>query len=134
MTTFCLMHSSGQGADGWKLLVEELEKRGYSAMTPAFHIDRTDEGASWHADTIVHALKDSGCEPAGVVCVAHSAAGLYLPLVAERWRPRRMVFFAAVLPKPPRSAVVRGRRMNILLILAVFLINVLTSACIAQTR
>src|SRR5690349_4539026 len=100
MTTFCLMHSSGQGADGWKLLVEELEKRGYSAMTPAFHIDRTDEGASWHADTIVHALKDSGCEPASVVCVAHSAAGLYLPLVAERWRPRRMVFLAAVLPKP----------------------------------
>lgn len=100
MTTFCLMHSSGQGPTGWKLLVEELEQRGHHALTPAFHLDRTDEGATYHADTIVDALNDSGCAPADVVCVAHSAAGIYLPLVAERGRPRRMVFLTAIVPRP----------------------------------
>ena len=100
MTTFCLLHSSGQGPDGWKLVVHELERRGHTALTPAFQVNRTDEGAAWHADTIVETLKTSGHEPADVVCVGHSASGMYLPLVAERWLPRRMVFLAAVIPRP----------------------------------
>ena len=105
MTTFCLIHGSGQGPEGWKLLVEELEQRGHSVVTPAFHIDKTDEGAAWHADTIVEALRRSGHKPADVVCVAHSAGGLYLPLVAERWRPRRMAFLAAFVPRPGLSVI-----------------------------
>src|SRR5437660_10102903 len=84
MPTFCLIHGSGQGPEGWKLLAHELEQRGHSVLTPAFHLDRTDEGAAWHADTLVEALKSSGHEPADVVCVAHSASGIYLPLVAKR--------------------------------------------------
>ena len=100
MTTFCLLHSSGQGPDGWKLVVHELEQRGHSAITPAFQVDRTDEGAAWHADTVVETLKSSGLKPADVICVGHSASGMYLPLVAERWLPRRMVFLAAVIPRP----------------------------------
>src|SRR6184192_3970622 len=92
MTTFCLIHGSGQGPEGWKLLVHELEQRGNNVLTPAFHLDRTNEGAAWHADTLAESLKSSGHEPADVVCVAHSASGMYLPLVAERWLPRRMVF------------------------------------------
>src|SRR6266700_1963524 len=91
MTTFCLIHGSGQGPEGWKLLVHELEQLGHSVLTPAFHLNRTDEGAAWHADTIVEWLKSSGHAPADGVCVAHSASGMYLPLVAERWRPPRMV-------------------------------------------
>ena len=100
MTAFCLIHGSGQGSEGWKLLVHELAQKGHSVLTPAFHLDRTDEGAEWHADTLVKALKSSGHEPADVVCVAHSASGMYLPLVAERWLPRRMVFLAALIPRP----------------------------------
>lgn len=102
-TTFCLMHSSGQGPAGWKLLVEELEQRGHRLLTPAFQLDRADEGLRFHADTIVDALQAAGHNPADVVCVAHSAAGIYLPLVVERWRPRRMVFLAAVVPRPGLS-------------------------------
>jgi pimeloyl-ACP methyl ester carboxylesterase len=94
------MHSSGQGPEGWRLLVDELEKRGYGTLTPAFQLDRADEGQAFHANTIVEALENSGCQPSDVVCVAHSAAGLYLPLVAERWRPKLMVFLAAVVPRP----------------------------------
>ena len=100
MTTFCLMHSSGQGPQGWKLLVEALERRGHRALTPAFDISRTSEGAAFHAGTIVEALRASGEKPSEVVCVAHSAAGMYLPLVADQWRPRRMVFLAAIIPQP----------------------------------
>ena len=100
MTTFCLIHGSGQGPEGWKLLAQELEQRGHSVLTPAFHIDRTDQGAAWHADTVVEALKSSGHSSADVVCVAHSAGGMYLPIVAERWGPRQMVFLAAMIPRP----------------------------------
>lgn len=105
MTTFCLLHSSGQGPDGWKLVVDELERRGHSAITPAFQVDRTDEGAAWHADTVVETLKNSSLKPADVICVGHSASGMYLPLVAERWLPRRMVFLAAVIPRPGVSVM-----------------------------
>jgi hypothetical protein len=97
------MHSSGQGPEGWKLLVEELERRGDSVLTPAFDVSRTDEGLVYHAETIVNALRGSGFRPGDVVLVAHSAAGMYLPLVAERWPPRRMVFLAAVVPRPGLS-------------------------------
>ena len=76
MTTFCLIHGSGQGPEGWKLLAHELEQRGNKVLTPAFHLDRADEGAAWHADTLAEALKSSGQEPADVVCVAHSASGM----------------------------------------------------------
>ncbi len=99
MTTFCLIHSSGQGPEGWKLLQDELEVRGHRVLTPAFCLSATDEGAAWHADTLVEALKHSGHQPADTVCVAHSASGMYLPLVAERWPPRLMVFLAALIPR-----------------------------------
>jgi pimeloyl-ACP methyl ester carboxylesterase len=105
MTAYCLIHASGQGPDGWRLLARELERRGHSVLTPAFQVNRTDEGAAWHAGTIVNALDRSGMSPADVVCVAHSASGMYLPLIAERWSPRRMVFLAALVPRPGVSII-----------------------------
>lgn len=103
MTTFCLIHSSGQGPAGWELLTEELRRFGHQTLTPAFHVDRTDEGLAWHAETILRALDESGCDPADTICVAHSAGGMYLPLVAAQWKPRRMVFLAAIIPRPGMS-------------------------------
>jgi pimeloyl-ACP methyl ester carboxylesterase len=105
VTAYCLIHGSGQGPQGWDLLRRDLEQRGHQVVTPAFQIDRTDEGAAWHAATIVEALERSGPDPAQTVCVAHSASGMYLPLVAERWRPRRMVFLAALVPRPGMSII-----------------------------
>jgi pimeloyl-ACP methyl ester carboxylesterase len=103
MTAYCLIHGSGQGSDGWKLLAHELEQRGHRVLTPAFQVNRIDESLAWHTETIVHELDRSGLNPADVVCVAHSASGMYLPLIAERWSPRRMVFLAAVVPRPGMS-------------------------------
>jgi pimeloyl-ACP methyl ester carboxylesterase len=85
------------------LLVKELEGRGHRTLTPALDLSRTDEGLVYHANTIVEALEQSGLQSSEIVCVAHSASGMYLPLVAERWRPRRMVFLAAVIPRPGMS-------------------------------
>jgi pimeloyl-ACP methyl ester carboxylesterase len=109
VTSYCLIHGSGQGPEGWSLLVEELERRGHRALTPTFQMSRTGEGAAWHAETLVQALNAFGQESADVVCVAHSASGIYLPLVAERWRPRRMVFLAAVIPRPGISIIEQFR-------------------------
>ena len=109
MTTYCLIHGSGQGPDGWSLFAAELERRGHGVFTPAFEVDKTDEGLTWHAKTIVNALNRSGLNPADVVCVAHSASGMYLPLIAERWRPRRMVFLAAVVPRSGVSFIEQFR-------------------------
>lgn len=105
MSSYCLLHSSGQGPKGWELLVQQLERRGHRVLTPAFDVSRTDEGLVYHAETIVEALRQSGFQPKEVVCVAHSAAGMYLPLVAERLPLRRMVFLAAVVPRPALSFI-----------------------------
>ena len=78
-------------------------------LTPVFEVSRTDEGLDWHAETIVQALNGSGLNPADVVCVAHSASGMYLPLIADRWSPRRMIFLAAVVPRPGMSVIEQFR-------------------------
>jgi pimeloyl-ACP methyl ester carboxylesterase len=109
MPAYCLIHGSGQGPKGWKLLVHELEQRGHSVLTPAFEVNRTDQGLIWHAETIVNALDRSGMNPAEVTCVAHSASGMYLPLIAECWSPRRMVFLAAVVPCLGKSVMEQHR-------------------------
>jgi pimeloyl-ACP methyl ester carboxylesterase len=109
MTTFCLIHGSGQGPQGWELLKHQLEARGHRVLTPAFRLEATDKGAAWHTDTLVEALESSGQQPADVVCVAHSASGVYLPLVAQRWRPRQMVFLAALIPRPGISIIEQFR-------------------------
>ena len=106
MSSYCLIHSSGQGPEGWRLLVNELERRGHRVLTPALDVSRAaDESLLYHAETVVGALEHSGLQPSEVVCVAHSASGMYLPLVADRWPLRRMVFLAALIPRPGLSVM-----------------------------
>ena len=69
-------------------------------ITPALRLDATDEGAAWHAERLVEEIRSNCHDLADLVCVAHSASGMYLPLVAERLSPRRMVFLAALIPRP----------------------------------
>src|SRR5215468_4997644 len=105
MTTFCLIHSSGQGPSGWKLLTEQLSNRGHDALTPAFRISETDQGAVWHAQTIAEELLQSRHQSCDVVCVAHSAGGMFLPFLAQIWPPRQMIFLAALIPRPGISII-----------------------------
>jgi hypothetical protein len=82
MSSYCLIHSSGQGPNGWTLVVNELERRGHRVLTPALDVPRaSDEGLAYHAETVVKALTEWGVPTSDVVCLAHSASGMYLPLV-----------------------------------------------------
>jgi pimeloyl-ACP methyl ester carboxylesterase len=105
MSTFCLIHSSGQGPGGWRLLAERLEDRGHHVLTPAFRVSETDKGAAWHAETLAEELRHSRYQSSEVFCVAHSAGGMFLPLLAEIWQPRQMVFLAALIPRPGISII-----------------------------
>lgn len=58
--------------------------------------DRPDASAAGYAEIIASKLPHSSAE---WIVVAHSASGLFLPLVAEHRQVARLVFLAAVIPK-----------------------------------
>ena len=72
MAIFCLIHSSGQGPSGWRLLAQCLEDRGHHVLAPAFQVSETDKGSAWHAEALAEELRRSGYQPSEMVCVAHS--------------------------------------------------------------
>jgi pimeloyl-ACP methyl ester carboxylesterase len=96
VATFCLVHGSTQSASGWDLLVAELDRRGHRTIVPTLAADEPDASASRYADRIVHVLP---ADASDVIVVAHSAGGLFLPLVPPRRTVRQIVFLAAVIPK-----------------------------------
>jgi Alpha/beta hydrolase family len=100
MSFFCLVHGSTQNASCWDLLVPELEQRGHEAVRMNLPTDEPEASATRYADVIAEAI------PAGrddAVVVAHSASGLFLPLVPEKRRVRRLVFLTAVIPQIGKS-------------------------------
>jgi len=115
MGLYCLIHSSGQGPDGWQLVVEQLEMRGHNVMTPGLVVKHADQGLAYHAGTLVDALDRSGFPSREVICVAHSASGMFLPLVAAQRPLRLMVFLAALVPRPGLSVLeqAQGRPFDV---------------------
>ena len=91
-----LVHGSYHGAWCWDLLVPELERRGHRAITVDLPISDPLAGASDYADVVVGAIERDS-EP---VVLGHSMGGLVIPLVAARRPVRRLVFLAAMLPRP----------------------------------
>lgn len=96
---FCLIHGSGQNARAWRLLEGELAARGHEVVAPDIPTNMPEAGADLYADAVAGSLP-SGAE---VVLVAHSASGLFLPVVAGRLPTTLMVFLAAAIPVPGRS-------------------------------
>lgn len=95
-----LVHGSYHGAWCWDLLRPELERLGHRVITMDLPISDPALGAADYATVIADAL-----DPAGeTLLVGHSMAGLIIPLVVERRPIRRLVFLAAFLPSPGRSA------------------------------
>ena len=95
-----LVHGSYHGAWCWDFLKPELERLGHRAITMDLPISNPALGAADYAQAIEDAL-DPGSEP---MLVGHSMAGLVIPLVAARRPVRRLVFLAAFLPTPGKSA------------------------------
>ena len=100
MALFCLVHGSTQNAAGWDLLVPELDRRGHETVRVTLPADQPDASAAVYADFIARAIP-SGRRDA--IVVAHSASGLFLPVVAARRPLRRIVFLAAILPQMGKS-------------------------------
>src|ERR671919_1370725 len=99
MATFCLIHGSSQDSRAWDLLVRELAASGHKAITPRLPTEEADAGAVRYAQAgaeMLHLSQD-------VVVVAHSASGLFLPIVASLVPTARMVFLAAAIPVPGAS-------------------------------
>lgn len=95
-----LVHGSYHGQWCWDRLKPELERLGHRVITMDLPISDPALGANDYADAIEAALGPGG-EP---VIVGHSMAGLITPVVAARRPVRSLVFLAAFLPSPGRSA------------------------------
>lgn len=100
MTTFVLLHGSGEGGWHWWLVVRALRGRGHVAVAPDLATDRDD--ATWEQ------CADEAAEAVGgardVVVVGHSAGGLLVPLVAARLAAVRAVYVAGMVPQPGEDA------------------------------
>jgi pimeloyl-ACP methyl ester carboxylesterase len=95
-----LVHGSYHGAWCWDLLRPELERLGHRVITMDLPISDPTLGAADYARVVENAL-DAKDEP---ILVGHSMAGLVIPLVAANRPVRRLIFLAAFLPSPGRSA------------------------------
>ncbi len=97
---FALVHGSFHGAWCWDRLRPELERLGHRVIAMDLPISDPTLGASDYARVVEGSL-DPASEP---VLVAHSMAGLVIPLVAAHRPVRRLIFLAAFLAKPGLSA------------------------------
>ena len=95
----CLIHGSTQSLHGWDLLVHELMAWGVEVT--AVDLPRENQGAEFFAREVARQMP-RGKPP---IVVAHSAAGLILPVVADYMEVARLVYLAAVIAKPQSSFV-----------------------------
>jgi pimeloyl-ACP methyl ester carboxylesterase len=95
VTTFALLH--GAWGDGWcwRLVAEELGRRGHRAVAVDLPAGEPDMGGAACADLAVEALDGVDDD---ITVVGHSMGGLVAPIVAERRPVRRVVFVAGLLP------------------------------------
>lgn len=100
MALFCLVHGSTQSAAGWKLLKNELQKRGHETICATLPADTPEAGGMEYAEIISRALENTK-ERAFVV--AHSASGLFLPLIPSFRPVAHLVFLTAVIPQIGKS-------------------------------
>jgi len=95
-----LVHGNYHGAWCWDLVRPELERRGHRVLAVDLPITDPAAGAADYAAAVA-AMLPADSEP---VIVGHSMGGLVIPLVAAHRPVRRLVFLAALLPKPGMTA------------------------------
>jgi pimeloyl-ACP methyl ester carboxylesterase len=100
VSLFCLVHGSTQNASCWDLLIPKLEQRGHDTVRMNLPTNEPEASATRYADVIAEAIP---ADRGDTVVIAHSASGLFLPLVPRKRRIRRLVFLAAVIPQLGKS-------------------------------
>jgi pimeloyl-ACP methyl ester carboxylesterase len=106
MSVFCLVHGSTQGPNGWELLVSELRALGHHCICVDLPTDQPDSSATAYASAIGKVLEKS----TSPIVVAHSASGLFLPLIPKYAAVAKLVYLAAVLPVPGESFISQFQR------------------------
>ena len=103
MTTFALVHGSGDGGWAWHLVQQALRSRGHDAVAPDLPTDRDD--ATWAdcVDVVAEAVGATADAGDDVVVVGHSSGAFVAALAAARLDAAQ-VFVAAMVPRPGESA------------------------------
>lgn len=98
-----LVHGSFHGAWCWERLTPALEAHGHRVVAVDLPISEPGLGADAYATVVSEAIDRLGGDfPPAIV--GHSMAGLVVPLVAARRPIDRLIFLAAFLAQPGRSA------------------------------
>lgn len=100
MTTFVLVHGSGDGGWAWHLVQRALEDAGHEAVAPDLPTDRDD--VTWN--TCVDVLVDAVHAARDVVVVGHSSGAFVAALAADRLRASLQVAVAGMVPRPGETA------------------------------
>jgi hypothetical protein len=100
MSLFCLVHGSTQNASCWDLLIPKLEQHSHQVVRVNLPTSEPEASATRYAEVIVAAIP---ADRDDAIVVAHSASGLFLPLVPQKRHVRRLVFLAAVIPRIGKS-------------------------------
>lgn len=106
MSTFALIHGAWHGAWCWEPLLPELRRRGHRAVAVDLPCD---DPAATTIDNVKLVVDSLAADGAGtdddVVVVGHSLGGITAAVVPLLRPVRRIVFLAALLPRPGRSLV-----------------------------
>ena len=104
MTTYALLHGSGDGGWAWRLVQQALRERGHEAVAPDLPTERDD--ATWDdcVDVVRDAVEGAVGGAAEVVVVGHYSGGFLVPLVADRLGAVLQVFVAGMVPRPGETA------------------------------
>jgi pimeloyl-ACP methyl ester carboxylesterase len=105
MSTFALIHGAWHGAWCWDRLIPELEQRGHRAVAVDLPCDDPSATTMDNAGLVVDALAAGGVadDDDDVVVVGHSLGGITAAVVPLLRPVRRVVFLAALVPRPGRS-------------------------------
>lgn len=103
--TFVLVHSPSVGPATWAPVAAALERRGHAAVVPDLTGVTAGGGPFW--PRVVEAVRAAAPETP-LVLVAHSNAGLFLPVVKEGLGARVVACVFADAHLPPASGLVRA--------------------------
>jgi pimeloyl-ACP methyl ester carboxylesterase len=95
--TFVFVHGGFGSPAELAPTVPHLEARGHRVINVDLPSERADATLEDYADAVCRAMEGAA---GPLVLVAHSAGGATIPLAAARTRVDRLVFAAAVVPRP----------------------------------